>query len=216
METSRLKLLKKGAEADLYIGELYGRRVVIKRRVQKAYRNPILDSKLRTSRTVREAENMHEAKRVSVPTPTIYLVDKDNATLIMEYIEGVRAKEVLGLLGSDERKKLCEQIGRDIGRLHGASLIHGDLTTSNMILYGGKVFFIDFGLSFHSHNDEDKGVDLHLLKRVLDSTHYRESRECLKHVLLGYREVVGAMGTLRILKKMKEIEYRGRYFSGRV
>jgi len=210
-----LKLLSKGAEADLYIAEWYGKKVVIKRRISKGYRNPFLDLRLRASRTVREAENMHEAKKASVPTPIIYLVDKEKTTLIMEYIDGLRMKEALGMLDNSKREKICEQIGMKVGMLHASSLIHGDLTTSNMILYGDKVFFIDFGLSFHSHSDEDKGVDLHLLKRALDSTHYKESHDCLKYILQGYREVSGETCTLKILKKMKEIEYRGRYFSGR-
>ncbi|MBS7629408.1 Kae1-associated serine/threonine protein kinase, partial [Candidatus Bathyarchaeota archaeon] len=135
--------------------------------------------------------------------------------LIMEYIDGLRVKEALGMLDNSQKEKLCEQIGMKVGMLHSTSLIHGDLTTSNMIVCGDKVFFIDFGLSFHSHSDEDKGVDLHLLKRALDSTHYKESRDCLKYILQGYREVSGESYTSKILKKMKEIEYRGRYFSGR-
>lgn len=210
-----MRLLSKGAEADLYIAEWYGRKVVIKRRISKAYRNPFLDLRLRASRTVREAENMHEAKKASVPTPIIYFVDKESTTLVMEYIDGLRVKEALGMLDSSEREKVCKQIGMKVGMLHSASLIHGDLTTSNMIICGDKVFFIDFGLSFHSHSNEDKGVDLHLLKRSLDSTHYTESHDCLKHILQGYREVSGERYTSKILKKMKEIEYRGRYFSGR-
>ncbi len=206
---------RKGAEAVLSLEEWYGKRVIFKRRVPKPYRHPTLDHKLRVSRTVREAENLHEAKKTSVPTPIVYFVDRENATLVMEYIEGERVKEILDQLNVEERSHLCEQIGVEIGRLHNASLIHGDLTTSNMILVGEKLFLIDFGLSFHSQNEEDKGVDLHLMKRALNSTHYRHAHESMRTIVSGYEKVVGAEVTSKVMGRVKEIEYRGRYFSER-
>ena len=206
---------RKGAEAVLSLEEWYGKRVIFKRRVPKPYRHPTLDHKLRVSRTVREAENLHEAKKTSVPTPIVYFVDRENATLVMEYIEGERVKEILDQLNVEERSHLCEQIGVEIGRLHNASLIHGDLTTYNMILVGEKLFLIDFGLSFHSQNEEDKGVDLHLMKRALNSTHYRHAHESMRTIVSGYEKVVGAEVTSKVMGRVKEIEYRGRYFSER-
>lgn len=188
---------------------------MIKRRIPKSYRHPVLDHKLRVSRTVREAENLHEAKKMSVPTPTIYFADKENATLVLEYIAGVRIKELLDQLNSKERKRICKQIGMEIGRLHSISLVHGDLTTSNMILLGDKIFLIDFGLSFHSQSDEDKGVDLHLMKRSLNSTHYRCAHEAMRSIILGYEKIVGVNAASKVLSKVREIEYRGRYFSQR-
>jgi len=207
---------KKGAEANLYLDDWYGRKVVIKNRVPKVYRHPSLDYKLRVSRTIREAENMHEARKASVPTPIIYIIDKKNSTLVMEYVQGTRIKEILDQLSSEERDKVCQQIGREIGRLHNVSLIHGDLTTSNMIrVDDDKIFLIDFGLSFHSQDDEDKGGDLHLMKRALDSTHYRCAHETMRSIAVGYEEAVGKESASRVLRKVREIEYRGRYFSQR-
>ena len=206
---------KKGAEAILSLEEWHGREVVMKRRVPKPYRHPALDHRLRVSRTIREAENLHEAKKTSVPTPVVYFVDKENATLIMEYIEGDRVKEILDQLNSKDRSCLCERIGTQIGRLHKASLIHGDLTTSNMILVGEKVFLIDFGLSFHSQNEEDKGVDLHLMKRALNSTHYGHAHESMRSIVTGYAKVMGTESTSRVLRRVRAIEYRGRYFRER-
>lgn len=211
-----MKLIRKGAEADLYLGDWYGREVVIKKRVQKSYRNPRLDHRLRVTRTVREAENLHEAKKASVPTPVVYLVDKDNATIVMEYVRGARIKEILDSLSNEKRVRVCTQIGRMIGQLHNLSLIHGDLTTSNMILPDDeKIFLIDFGLSFHSQDQEDKGVDLHLLRRALNSTHHEHASESMRSVFLGYEKIVGTEAASRVLKKVREIEYRGRYFHER-
>lgn len=211
-----MKLFKKGAEADLYRENWYGREVIIKIRSPKSYRHPSLDQRLRVSRTLHEAENIHEAKKASVPTPIIYLVDIGNASLVMEYLKGARVKEILDELNSKDRDQLCQKIGSEIGQLHKASLIHGDLTTSNMIYADEeKVFLIDFGLSFHSISEEDKGVDLHLMSRALNSTHYRHANESMRSILTGYRKTVGAEATSKVLVKVREIAYRGRYFSER-
>jgi TP53 regulating kinase-like protein len=208
---------KTGAEASLYRSDWYGREAMFKVRMPKAYRHPSLDYRLRTSRTIREAENLHEAKKAAVPTPLVYFVDMDNATLVMEYVQGPRVKEILDKLNHQDRVKLCEGIGMHIGQLHRASLIHGDLTTSNMIrLEEDKVVLIDFGLSFHSHNEEDMGVDLHLMKRVLDSTHHFHSQEAMMAILSGYEKIVGNQSSLRVLKKVREIECRGRYSGERL
>jgi len=207
---------KKGAEANLYLQDWHGKKVIIKKRIQKSYRHPSLDHRLRVSRTIREAENLNEAKKASVPTPTVYFIDRENATLVMEYVKGSRVKEILDNLINEERSKICQQIGREIGQLHGASLIHGDLTTSNIIrAENGKIFFIDFGLSFHSQDEEDKGVDLHLMKRALNSTHYRVAYESMRSIILGYQKTIGPEAASKVLKKLREIEYRGRYFGER-
>ena len=211
-----MRLIRRGAEADLYLGNWHGREVIVKKRIQKSYRNLRLDHRLRVVRTVREAENLHEAKKASVPTPIVYLVDKENATIVMEYVRGARIKEILGSLNREKRESVCTRIGRMIGQLHSISLIHGDLTTSNMILPDDeKIFLIDFGLSFHSQDQEDKGVDLHLLKRALNSTHHEYASESMRSVIQGYEKIVGTEATSKVLKKVKEIQYRGRYFNER-
>ena len=103
-----------------------------------------------------------------------------------------------------------------IGRLHEHGIIHGDLTTSNMILTPqDKIVFVDFGLSERSKELEPKGVDLHLMKRALHSTHYEHAKECFKAVMDGYGEEVGKEKAKRIDAKIREIERRGRYVSER-
>jgi len=208
--------MKKGAEASLFLEEWHGRRVVMKRRLEKKYRLSELDSVIRSQRTLREPQLIHRAKEAGVPTPTIFLVDTTQANIVMEYIDGEQVKRVLDSLSSSERLRLCRHIGVMIGRLHSHGVIHGDLTTSNMILTSsGKVFFVDFGLGEHSAELEVKGVDLHLMKRALQSTHFRYADECFEAVLDGYSETVGAGVAKTVLEKIREIERRGRYVAER-
>jgi len=208
----KITLYKRGAEADLYLVEWYDRKVIIKIRVPKSYRHPKLDLKLRTSRTIREAEILHEAKKASVPTPTIYFVDEKEAKLVIEYIEGIRIKEHFEKLNHVDLNRICKDIGIKIGLLHKSGLIHGDLTTSNMILTREqKIFLIDFGLSFHSQDNEDRGTDIHLMKRALDSTHYESAKVCMKSIINGYAKIMKRGLMRKILDRVKEIEDRGRY-----
>ena len=209
-------LIKKGAEANLYLEDWYGKRVIVKERIPKKYRVRALDEQIRTYRTIHEPQLMHEAKRAGVPTPTIYMVNLAEKSIIMEYIEGRQVKQILNRLSANERTELCRRIGMLIGRLHKNGIIHGDLTTSNMILTSnGKIYFVDFGLGEFSNELEARGVDLHLMKRALQSTHYLFAEESFKAVLEGYAEVVGETTTEKVLEKIREIELRGRYIAER-
>jgi len=159
---------------------------------------------------------MHSAKEAGVPTPAIFMVDIAEATIVMEFVEGKQVKQVLNDLPPEEITSLCRYIGRMIGRLHGGGIVHGDLTTSNMILTPqGKVVFIDFGLSEQTNELEARGVDLHLMKRALNSTHHRCAEECFEAVIKGYEQTAGKRAAKEVLDKIAEIEKRGRYVSER-
>jgi len=209
-------LMKKGAEANLYHEEWYGRKVIMKRRLAKAYRLPQLDLTIRAQRTLHEPLLIHRAKEAGVPTPTIFMVDLADSNIIMEYVEGKQIKKVLNDMPRKERLRLCRQIGALIGRLHKNGIIHGDLTTSNMILTShGKIYFVDFGLGEYSDELEVRGVDLHLMKRALQSTHHRYAKECFEAVLAGYTQTIGREEAKKVLEKIHEIERRGRYIEER-
>jgi TP53 regulating kinase-like protein len=209
-------LIKKGAEANLYLTDWHGRKVIMKKRLPKKYRPSKLDGHIRTYRTIHEPQLMHEAKKAGVPTPTIFLVDLKNATIVMEFIEGRQVKQLLSGVTKSERQSLCLKIGELIGRLHEHGIIHGDLTTSNMILDSeGKISLVDFGLGEKTKDLEARGVDLHLMKSALQSTHFRFSEECFDAVVRGYSKVLGAESVKNILDKIKEIERRGRYVAER-
>jgi len=210
------QLIKKGAEANLYLAQWHGRKVIMKKRLPKKYRPSKLDEQVRVYRTVHEPQLMHEAKKAGVPTPTIFLVDVKNATIIMEYVEGKQVKLLLSEVSKAERQSFCFKIGELIGRLHEWGIIHGDLTTSNMILNSeGKIFFVDFGLGEKTKELENRGVDLHLMKRALQSTHFRFAEECFKAVIEGYANVMDADSVKSVLDKIMEIERRGRYVAER-
>ncbi len=209
-------LIKKGAEANLYLEEWHGRKVIMKRRLEKAYRLPQLDTTIRAQRTLHEPLLIHRAKEAGVPTPTIYMVDLAESNIIMQYVEGIQIKKVLNDMPRKEKLRLCYHIGALIGRLHRNGIIHGDLTTSNMILTAfGKVYFVDFGLGEYSEELEMRGVDLHLLKRALQSTHYEYAKECFDAATAGYGETTGKEHANKVLEKIKEIERRGRYIEER-
>jgi len=209
-------LIKKGAEASLYFAEWHGRKVVMKRRLPKNYRPSMLDEQIRTYRTNHEPQLMHEAKKAGVPTPTIFLVEMGDATIIMGFIEGKQVKKLLGEVSKSERERLCVEIGELVGRLHGYGIVHGDLTTSNMILgVDGKIFFVDFGLGEKTKELEARGVDLQLMKRALKSTHFLFAEECFDAVISGYAKVLGVITAKSVSDKIREIERRGRYVAER-
>ncbi|KAE8730672.1 Detected protein of confused Function [Hibiscus syriacus] len=125
-----------------------------------------------------EARCMTKARRLGVSTPVLYSVDPVLHTLTFEYVEGPSVKDVFLGFGSNgvvqERlADIATQIGDAIGKLHDGGLVHGDLTTSNMLIRDetNKLVLIDFGLSFTSTLPEDKAVDLYVLERALISMH---------------------------------------------
>ncbi len=208
-----MKLLRKGAEANLYSAKFLGLKSIVKLRVRKAYRVPELDRRIRGYRTVHEATLLHEARKAGVPTPLVYFLDRKNCKLILQHVEGVRLKEALnGRLEPGKVKGLALRLGELVGRLHSHGIIHGDLTTSNVILtpQGGMVL-IDFGLGFHSESLEDRGMDLHLLRQTLKSHHTRLAKPFFQAVLEGYGKILGKEKLSEIEGKLGEIKARGRY-----
>lgn len=204
-----MKLIKQGAEAKLFLANLHGKDVIIKNRVEKRYRIKQLDSRIRKSRTSLESNLLSAARRVGVPTPQILDIDKDDFSIIMEYINGIRVKELLNECDEKKLKEVSIQVGRLIGKLHSAGIIHGDLTTSNMIMKDGKLYFIDFGLGFFSRKLEDQGTDLKLLKEALKSTHFKIMDVCWKNILKGYKAEYPKAEM--VLKRVEDIEKRARY-----
>jgi TP53 regulating kinase and related kinases len=209
-------LFKKGAEASLYLADWHQRKVIIKVRVPKKYRSPVLDEQIRNFRTIHEPQLIHEAKAAGVPTPLIYMVNVTESSITMEYIEGQQVKQLLNNIRKAKRHDICFKIGESVAQLHSHGLIHGDLTTSNMILNSkSKLFFVDFGLGEKNGELEAQGVDLHLLKRALQSTHFLLWEDCFQSVLGGYTSVLGIELAEKVYEKIREIEKRGRYVEER-
>ena len=107
--------------------------------------------------------------------------------------------------------ELSKEIGRLVGIMHKNGIMHGDLTTSNFILYKNKVYVIDFGLSQKTIKHEDHAVDLRLIKEILNSAHAKIMEPSWKNFLLGYKSIVGSANYAKITELVSVIESRGRY-----
>ena len=152
---------------------------------------------------------MSASRKAGVCVPLIYDVDLKKGAITMEYLKGERVKDFYNNLSFLERKKICVKIGEDIGRLHNHDIIHGDITTSNLIVYKKRVHFIDFGLGEINPELEAKGVDLHVLMEAMGSTHSQHLDD-FKYVFEGYKKTFdGDVDAVK--RKIEEIIKRGRY-----
>ncbi len=214
-EITKEKLIYKGAEASLFYGHWFGREVIFKHRIPKEYRVEELDKKIRIKRTLSEGKALIKLKNYGVNVPQVYEIDAQNSTLIMKFIEGEKLKNILETLSENQKDKYFKKIGKDIAILHKNGHIHGDITTSNLIItHEEDIFLIDFGLHEYSDTIEDKSVDLHLFKRVLISSHGKYFKFCFNAFLEGYRseyEEVNKQECNQIIKNINAIESRGRY-----
>ncbi len=192
-----MKIIQQGAEAVL---KKDGNKL-IKERIPKTYRLKILDDKLRRFRTRREGKILQKAQ---INVPKVFKIDDKNMIIEMEFIPGKLLKDILDLISTKKRNQICQQLGEEISKLHQQNIIHGDLTTSNMIFHENKIYFIDFGLSFISQKIEDKAVDLHLLKQALESKHYKHWETSFKKILQTYKDK-------EVKNRLEIVEKRGRY-----
>ncbi|KAK1728737.1 tyrosine protein kinase [Colletotrichum acutatum] len=242
-------LITQGAEARLYHTTHLSsdRPAALKYRPPKPYRHPTLDARLTRSRILAEARVLAKCRREGCPVPALYALDEVAGWLMLEWIPGapvrVRINEWLGERrttaaipeGEGETpegappkkdptgiKNLMRRMGTAIGQMHKIGIVHGDLTTSNMMLrppkssdtndhddnpLDGQVFIIDFGLASQSTSDEDRAVDLYVLERAFGSTHPR-AEAYFQDVLDAYR---GSYKQAPVtLKKLEDVRMRGR------
>lgn len=173
-----------------------------KYRPEKSYRHPVLDQALRKQRTRKEAKILKELEKLGVPAPKLISVDDKTGHISMTEIRGEKLRDVL-----DKHLSLCEQVGEHVTMLHNNNIIHGDLTTSNMLVQeGGVVALIDFGLTYHSTRIEDRAVDLHLFKQALESKHHNIAAKAWELFLNGYRPERREA----VLERLVVVEQRGR------
>jgi len=198
-----IKQICRGAEAVLYQQD----GMLVKERIKKGYRYSVLDEQLRIGRTKREAKLLEKCNGV-VAVPKLIKAGGDK--IFMGFVDGELLRNVLGKLDKKKRIELFKAVGGVVGKLHCNHMIHGDLTTSNMIVQEKSVVLIDFGLGFVSKRDEDKAVDLHLLKQALESKHHEHAGECFDAMLSGYVAEYGALGE-HVIKRLEKVEARGRY-----
>ena len=238
-------LITQGAEGRLY-KTTYLRPdlpCALKYRPPKPYRHPILDARLTRARILAEARVLARCRRDGVLVPAVYAIDESAGWLMIEWIEGAPVRKgINGWLGEagkadssladskpDQRPLIdvMRRIGSAVGKLHGAGIVHGDLTTSNMMLrpwgedapnghtedgdkaalLDGDIVIIDFGLATQSTSEEDRAVDLYVLERAFGSTHPR-AESLFDHVLAAYSEAFKQGKP--VLKKLADVRMRGR------
>jgi TP53 regulating kinase-like protein len=215
---------KIGAEAVVSLVNWQGMELVCKTRMPKSYRNAKLDQLLRTRRTRQEVQILHESKLARVKCPTVFFADPKKAMILMERIYGVLLKDAeqeasaarSSEYGHAPLTDAYNDLGRFASRLHSAGIIHGDLTTKNVVIsQSGGAYILDFGLSFFSQRIEDQAEDLHLLKQALTSTLDSDTAKSrFSDVIQAYTKElrkVPKKNARKILNQIEEIEKRGRY-----
>lgn len=209
------KLIKQGAEARLFVSEFFGRPSFIKERFAKKYRYEVLNKKLTFQRLKSEVRAIMRCRMNGIRTPTLYFVDQETNTIHMEYLKDaitLRDHIMKAQFEHNDKfvavlKPLALEIGKTIAKIHENNVIHGDLTTSNMLLDSGELVIIDFGLSYSECLAEDRSVDLYVLERAFLSTH-PNTESLFQIVLDGYAST--KKNPAEIIGKLDEIRLRGR------
>lgn len=193
-----MKFLAKGAEAELFVVSLDGKKAVLKRRARKMYRIAELDRRIRSARTKREARTMAAVKRMGVRSPLLYGADLEKGELVMEKIGGGLLRDVHAA-----RLKVFVKCGEELALMHEQGVAHGDFTSSNvMVEKGGKIVFIDFGLASFSESVEEQATDLVVFKKSVGKKQFDA-------FLRGY---AGKSKKFKaVVRQVVEIERRGRY-----
>lgn len=207
-------LVKQGAEARVYSTDFLGKPAIAKERFVKAYRVAALDEKLTHRRMAQEVRSMARCRRHGIRAPAVYHLDLEGRVIYMERItDGVLVKDYVAGLDPERDaaavNHLMKVTGAVLARMHDIDVIHGDLTTSNMVYDGAadRLTLIDFGLSFASGLAEDKGVDLYVLERAFLSTH-PGTEEHFKALLSSYAE--RSKHAAAVVRKLDEVRLRGR------
>ena len=199
-----------GAEAILVKDKWFDFNVMRKIRIPKKYRISQIDDELRNNRTIIESRLIIAAKKLGVQTPFIFEIDMNKATIVMEYIEGNLVKGILKSDISKEKKlELVKEIGSLVGILHSNDIIHGDLTSSNILNSKDRLVFIDFGLGKFSKAIEDKAVDILLIKKCFISTHTQIWKELFVSFQEGYYQSMKS--AKNVLRRVIKVEARGRH-----
>lgn len=202
-----MRVIQRGAEAVLRADTKNSQKVVIKDRIRKGYRLPVLDKKIRKQRTKREKALLNRARRYGVNTPII--IDSKENVIVLERIEGQQIKSTLNNMEKGKRELVYRLIGESLAKLHAGGIVHGDITTSNMILKEDKLYIIDFGLGKTSKKVEDQAADLYLLYEAIRSAHFQYLNEAWDSILNAYKQKYSNSNI--VFKQLEKIRIRRRY-----
>ncbi|KAI6659986.1 TP53-regulating kinase-like [Oopsacas minuta] len=208
------ELFKQGAEARIYKSSIFNKPCIVKERFLKCYRHPTLHKKLSDKRMIQEARSLVRCHTIGVRTPLVYHTDLDTHKLYLELLPHPLLNDLISSLEAREQQSAditdtIRDVGRQIALMHDNDVIHGDLTTLNILvdIKSGDSYFIDFGLSSVSSLSEDKAVDLYVLERAITSSHPKMS-QLFTDILTSYAQY--SSKTAKTLNKLKEVRQRGR------
>ncbi|MFP4117869.1 MAG: KEOPS complex kinase/ATPase Bud32 [Candidatus Woesearchaeota archaeon] len=212
-----MEVISQGAEAILYSDRGY----IIKSRLPKGYRQTKLDVSLRRYRTRREAKVLEklsglvdvpglicysDGRKIFGTVPDGINTESLDVFVIMDWVDGDKLKDILD---SKNHGELMKKVGRAAALMHHIDIVHGDFTTSNMILTSSSVSIIDFGLSYFSEKLEDKAVDIHLFRRALESGHPEIAEECFRAFCESYSN--NYEDAADVFNRLEKVEMRGRH-----
>ena len=205
--------IAQGAEAIIYLDK----KKIIKNRISKSYRHAELDKKIIKRRTKAETKILEKVYKL-INVPKLKKSTQENK-IQMKFINGKKLSQYLDEFPLTKQKQIIKLIGKSVAKLHQINIIHGDLTTSNMIYapskkkgdrLNGKVYFIDFGLAFQNAKYEDKGIDIHLLKQALEAKHFKNWEILFQEFEKAYKSLEPKEAS-KVFERLKLIEKRGRY-----
>ncbi len=194
------ELIQEGAEAKIFKKVKNDATSIIKQRINKKYRIEAINKLLIHPRTRREVKILNKLSELGINVPKVIFTNKKNI-IEMTFIEGSNVRDIL-----DNQTALSKNIGETLALMHDNNIIHGDLTTSN-IIFNKKIYFIDFGLSLFSQRLEDKAVDIHLFKQALESKHHKIHEQAYKLFIKGYKK---SKNYKEVFERLKKVESRGR------
>lgn len=212
--------MTQGAEGRVYVCDWLGHSVIIKQRFPKKYRHDDLDTHITQERIKAEARALTRCRSLGIRTPAIYDVNFDKREIVLEnIINSITIRNYIYAaverdLAMDNREilSLAEKIGKVLAKMHSNHIIHGDLTTSNMLLVqpyeSSEVILIDFGLSSVEERAEDKAVDLYVLERAILSTH--PNTEAFVSCCISAYKKAGGNVAEDVVKRLDEVRTRGR------
>uniref|UniRef100_A0A671PSX3 non-specific serine/threonine protein kinase n=1 Tax=Sinocyclocheilus anshuiensis TaxID=1608454 RepID=A0A671PSX3_9TELE len=189
------------------------------KRFPKLYCHPEVDEKLTRRRATQEVRSILRCRRAGINAPVVYFVDYTTHCIFLEdIIHSVSVRDHIASAQASEQnpqhlQTLADKIGEILAQMHDEDVIHGDLTTSNMLLVSGaedqnmKLVLIDFGLSYISALPEDKGVDLYVLEKAFLSTHPK-TETLFERLLKSY--TASSKKSSAVIKKLDEVRLRGR------
>jgi Kae1-associated kinase Bud32 len=185
LDEQRLHL---GAEAEVWLGSWMGQSAIRKQRRNRSWRHPDLDDRLGRRRMIAEARLLVRLYRNGLNVPLLFDCDVVDQQLVMSHIQGRPLIEILNdaSIADNDVIDILKNAGQTIRMLHRQAIVHGDLSTNNIIITPeNEAVLIDFGLARIEYETELFGIDLHVLFEILGASHPHR-KDAIDAIIKGY------------------------------